>query len=176
MNSEDRVRLSKRMSYVLRHHPEDSGHVPDMGGFLPIEALAEAVGATPDQVAEVVEHDPKGRFEVSGGMIRAVYGHSFEVEEPGEACAPPERLYHGTPRRSVDAILREGLKPMTRQMVHLSATVEDAREVGRRRNHNPVVLVIEAARAADAGVCFRRAGAVYLTHHVPPEFIGVLDA
>jgi putative RNA 2'-phosphotransferase len=170
-----RVQLSKRMSYLLRHHPEDGGVGPDERGFVPIDALAEAVGATRQQILEVAERDPKGRFEISedGEMIRAAYGHSFDLEQPGELCEPPATLYHGTPRRSVDSILREGLRPMGRQMVHLSATVEDARTVGLRRDEHPIVLAIDAAGAAEAGVCFYHAGEVYLADRIPPEFINV---
>lgn len=168
-----RVRLSKRISYLLRHHPEDGGLDPDPHGRVPLEALAEALRATREQVLEVVERDEKGRFEVAGEMIRAVYGHSFAIEETGEPCAPPQVLYHGTPRRSVDVILREGLRPMARQMVHLTATVAEAREVGLRRDAKPVVLAVDAAGAAASGIEFRRAGEVYLCPGVPPEFLSI---
>ena len=173
MDRNARVRLSKRMSYLLRHRPEDGGMEPDGHGFVPLEALAKAVDAGREQVLEVVERDPKGRFEVEGGMIRAAYGHSYDVADSGEVCEPPEVLYHGTPRRSVDAIMREGLRPMGRQMVHLSATVAEAREVGRRRDAKPVVLVIDAAGASAAGLTFRRAGRVYVAPRIPPGFIDV---
>lgn len=148
---------------------------PDSRGFVSLESLAGACGAASEQVHEVVERDPKGRFEISedGEMIRAAYGHSFDLEQPGVPCEPPATLYHGTPRRSVDAILREGLRPMGRQMVHLSATVEDARNVGLRRDEHPVVLAIDAAAAAEADVCFYHAGEVYLAERVPPEFISI---
>jgi putative RNA 2'-phosphotransferase len=159
------------MSYLLRHHPEDGGLQPDAHGFVALDALAEALKVPAETVLQVVERDPKGRFEVADGMIRAVYGHSYEVEDPGEPCEPPDVLYHGTPRRSVDAILREGLRPMGRQMVHLSGTVAEAREVGRRRDSRPVVLVIDAKGAAEAGIRFRRAGEVYLCAHVPAVFV-----
>ncbi|MGM0494549.1 MAG: RNA 2'-phosphotransferase, partial [Armatimonadota bacterium] len=58
---------------------------------------------------------------------------------------------------------------------HLSATVEDARNVGLRRDEHPVVLAIDAAAAAEAHVCFYHAGEVYLAERVPPEFIVELD-
>ncbi len=175
MDRNTRVRLSKRMSYLLRHHPEDGGLEPDALGFVSLEALADALSVDRETVLAVVERDPRGRFEVVGETIRAVYGHSFEVANPGEPCEPPPVLYHGTPRRSVDAILREGLRPMGRQMVHLSRTVEDAREVGRRRDAKPVVLAIDAAGATEAGILFRRAGEVYLCERIPPEFINVAE-
>lgn len=171
MDERRRVRLSKRMSYFLRHHPEDAGLAPDERGFVPLADLACAVGADQGTVPEVVARDPQGRFEIDGGSIRATYGHSIEVREIGRPVEPPEVLYHGTPRRRVETILREGLRPMGRQMVHLSETAEQARRVGRRRDPKPAVLRIGARRAARAGVQFRRAGSVYLAGHIPPEFI-----
>lgn len=175
MGTTDRVRLSKRMSYFLRHHPEEAGLEPDAHGFVPLGALARACAATPERVREVARRDPKGRFEVQAHSIRAVYGHSYEVLPPGEPCVPPDTLYHGTPRRSVPAILREGLRPMDRQMVHLSPTVEQAREVGRRRDAKPAVLVVDAEGASRAGIDFRRAGEVYLAEYIPPEFISIFE-
>ncbi len=174
LSREVRVRLSKRMSYFLRHHPEDAGLEPDAHGFVRLEGLAEAVGAKRSEVEEVAARDEKGRYEIAGEMIRATYGHSIPVEPPDEVCEPPEVLYHGTPRRSVQAILREGLRPMGRRMVHLSGSVPQAREVGRRRDSRPVVLIVDAKAAAEGGIRFWRAGEVYLCAGVPPEFIAIL--
>ena len=46
----------------------------------------------------------------------------------------PSWLYHGTNSRFVEIIKQEGLKPMGRNHVHLSETIEIAQEVGDRRN------------------------------------------
>ncbi|MGC9319148.1 MAG: RNA 2'-phosphotransferase [Armatimonadota bacterium] len=171
MDQRRRVRLSKRMSYFLRHHPEDGGLTPDARGFVPLAGLVGAVGADEEMVREVVACDAQGRFEIAGDRIRATYGHSIEVNQVGQAVEPPDVLYHGTPRRRVKDILRDGLRPMGRQMVHLSETVAQARRVGRRRDPKPAILRIDARRAAEAGVQFRRAGSVYVARQVPPEFI-----
>jgi RNA:NAD 2'-phosphotransferase (TPT1/KptA family) len=41
---------------------------------------------------------------------------------------------------------------MRRKRVHLSKTVEDAIEVGRRRTANPVILKIDAQKAIHEGI------------------------
>ncbi|MFO7948290.1 MAG: RNA 2'-phosphotransferase [Armatimonadota bacterium] len=173
-----RTRISKAMSYLLRHHPEKGDLQPDPEGYVPLDDLVEALhslgrDATAGDVREVVQQDPKGRYEIRGDMIRATYGHSFDIAESGEECVPPDTLYHGTPRRSVEAIMQEGLRPMQRQWVHLSATVEEARKVGQRRDSKPAILAIDAYSAHEDGITFRRAGSVYLSPHIPPEYIEV---
>jgi putative RNA 2'-phosphotransferase len=72
----------------------------------------------------------------------------------------------------VAAIMHEGLRPMSRQDVHLSADVETAVRVGSRHGR-PVVLRVDAAGLAAAGHAFRvSANGVWLTDHVPPGYLG----
>ena len=89
-----------------------------------------------------------------------------------EPAVPPARLFHGTAPESAERILDQGLKPMNRQYVHLSADVETAREVGRRKSRQPVVLSIDAGLAYQEGVHFYHGNQmVWLTDHVPPRYI-----
>ena len=80
----------------------------------------------------VVKHGSKQRFAVEGGRIRARYGHSVPLAISYEYAEPPATLYHGTSEANLASILREGLLPMGRQKVHLSADTETARQVGLR--------------------------------------------
>ncbi|HET6290091.1 MAG TPA: RNA 2'-phosphotransferase, partial [Amycolatopsis sp.] len=103
--------------------------------------------------------------------IRASQGHSVAVDLALPAATPPDVLYHGTVARFLDAIKDEGLKPMNRHAVHLSATVETARTVGGRRGV-PVVLLVDTRGMAAAGHEFQvSANGVWLTAAVPPEFL-----
>ena len=89
---------------------------------------------------------------------------------PGDA-PPPDVLYHGTVAKFLDAILREGLRPMNRHAVHLSATVETARTVGARRG-KPVILRVDAAAMSETGHAFQvSANGVWLTASVPPKYL-----
>jgi putative RNA 2'-phosphotransferase len=172
-------RLGKVLAYVLRHRPDAAGLALDAAGWVPVDELVAGlrrmgrrVGA--DDVRAVAAADAKGRYEVSGDRIRAAQGHSIEVDLGLESVVPPAVLYHGTVQRFVPAILTEGLRPGSRQFVHLSGDVATALAVGRRRGE-PVVLVVDAGGAHAAGQEFRRASnGVWLTGAVPAGFLSRL--
>jgi putative RNA 2'-phosphotransferase len=173
-----RVRISKFLSLVLRHKPETIGIRLDPHGWVPVaellgQAARHAFPIAPDELREVVETNDKRRFALSddGLRIRASQGHSIAVDLQLEPATPPDVLYHGTVARFLPAIRREGLRRQRRQYVHLSADGETAMRVGGRRGE-AVVLEIEALRMREAGLVFyRSANGVWLTDHVPPDFI-----
>lgn len=118
--------------------------------------------------------DRKGRYALRGDRIRANQGHSVPVELHLTLTRPPQTLYHGTHAGALGAIRREGLRPMGRHHVHLSADTTTAQQVGARRGQ-PVVLVVAAGAMRDAGHDFHRSdNGVWLTDTVPPEFITFL--
>lgn len=81
-------------------------------------------------------------------------------------------IYHGTSSAAAETIREEGLWSMGRQHVHLSATRRQAREVGRRKAAEPVILEIRAADAHEAGVAFYEGNEqVWLADHVPERFV-----
>jgi putative RNA 2'-phosphotransferase len=84
---------------------------------------------------------------------------------------PPEYLYHGTVARSMAAIRAEGLRPMGRHHVHLSADRDTATRVGSRRGR-PVVLSVRAGALHRTGRAFYLSdNGVWLTDAVPPGFL-----
>lgn len=173
-----RVRLSRLLALVLRHRPEEVGLTLDASGFAPLEGVARALAGhrgwesvTVADLVAVAEADTR-RYEVRDGLIRARYGHTVTVERPGEPAFPPEWLYLGASPAAAVEMRTAGLKPQTRQHVHLSTTPGLAREVGRRHAPDAVVVVAFARRAHEAGIEFRRAGpTLYLTGGIPPEFL-----
>ncbi|MUW16039.1 RNA 2'-phosphotransferase, partial [Halorubrum sp. CBA1125] len=148
LDGRHRERLSKFLSGVLRHFPGDVGLTLDDRGWADFDALVDAATerydwATREAVAGVVATDPNGRFErADDGRVRAAYGHSVDVTRDDGSGPVPDTLYHGTAPRDLDAIREEGLRPMSRQRVHLSESVEEAERVGRRHADDPVVLVV----------------------------------
>ena len=178
----DVVRVSKRLSYVLRHRPESVGLALDEAGWVPVDDLLAALHAaglplTRQQLDTVVATNDKRRFALdeSGTRIRASQGHSRPVDLGYRPQPPPPELFHGTVQRSLPAILSEGLRPGRRHAVHLSEDVETARTVGARRGR-PVVLRVDAAAMSAAGATFTRsANGVWLTDAVPPRYLGVRD-
>lgn len=174
--SKDLPRISKFLSFVLRHRPEAIGLTLDQGGWVPIDELLRACAdsgrkLTLATLIRIVDENDKNRFVIRDGLIRANQGHSLQVDlglEPGE---PPAMLFHGTATRFLDAILREGLKSGGRQFVHLSVDRATATTVGSRHG-KPVVLTIAASTMQTAGHSFYLAeNGVWLTVEVPPEYI-----
>jgi putative RNA 2'-phosphotransferase len=175
----EQVRLSKRISRVLRHAPESAGLVLDAQGWVPVADLLAALRVTRAQLDAVVAGNDKQRFAVETGpggteRIRASQGHSARVGiDLGLAPAtPPVLLFHGTPAANVPSILRAGLRPGRRQHVHLSVDEPTAVAVGRRRSADVAVLAVRAGDLAAAGHVFHRsANGVWLTDAVPPEYV-----
>ncbi|MFB6278996.1 MAG: RNA 2'-phosphotransferase [Salinibacter sp.] len=123
------------------------------------------------------EYGEKERFTLSedGTKIRANYGHSIDVGLALTPTPPPPHLYHGTAAHTVPTIQEEGLRPQSRQYVHLSSTHEEATRVGRRHG-TPVVLTIDAQALHEAGhTLYCSTDAVWLTPRVPPPFLHVPD-
>lgn len=176
----DVVRVSKRLSYVLRHHPDSIGIRLDAAGWVDVGVLLAALAGhglelSRTDLEHVVATNDKRRFafDATGTRIRASQGHSVAVELGYKSETPPQVLFHGTPARNVDAILRDGLHAGNRHAVHLSPDVETARKVGERRGR-AVVLRVEAGRLAATGAVFNRsANRVWLVGAVPPEFLSI---
>jgi putative RNA 2'-phosphotransferase len=104
-------------------------------------------------------------------MIRANQGHSVEVDLALETITPPALLYHGTATRFLSLILATGLIKMSRQHVHLSADVDTALAVGKRHG-KPLVFVVDTMSMSRDGIAFyRAANGVWLTDHVPPQYL-----
>lgn len=178
MDKKHLIRVSKRLSRHLRHAPGDIGITLTPDGWVDVGTLLAALRRnglplTRSQLDEVVEGNDKRRFafDESGLRIRASQGHSVDVDLALPTATPPDLLYHGTVSRFLDTILFEGLRPMKRHAVHLSANTETARTVGGRRGV-PVVLLVDATGMAAAGHEFQVSeNGVWLTAAVPPEFL-----
>jgi putative RNA 2'-phosphotransferase len=178
MDKPRQTRISKFLSLVLRHQPEKIGLGLDDAGWALVADLIsgcrrEGVSFTEGELKIVVQENDKKRFEFStdGMKIRASQGHSIEVELEYEPLAPPETLYHGTADRFLASIRKSGLLKQSRHHVHLSADRDPAIKVGTRHGR-PVVLLVAAGRMHAAGQAFfRSTNGVWLTEHVPPEFL-----
>jgi len=171
------TKTSRFISFILRHKPESVGITLDDHGWAKVDELISGVSKTRpltmEMLEEIVATDDKQRYSFNEDktLIRANQGHSIPVDVELEKTAPPEKLYHGTGMKFVSSIDRAGLEPMTRLYVHLSADVETAVKVGSRHGA-PAVYVIDTGRMADDGyVFYKSVNGVWLTRHVPVEYM-----
>jgi putative RNA 2'-phosphotransferase len=175
-----KVKVSKYLSRHLRHQPERLGLELAPGGWVDVDALIAACcnrgfSITRAELDDVVATSDKQRFTLdpSGTRICVAQGHSVEIDLGLEPTTPPAVLFHGTGRGALPAVLTEGLRPMGRRHVHLSADEATALAVGRRHGA-PVVLTIDAAAMAADGWTFWRAdNGVWLVDGVPVAFLRV---
>jgi len=170
-----RIRVSRYVSYVLRHNPE--GLEMDGEGFVDLDGLVVKVRRRFPSVdrsflLKMVDEGERKRFEIVGGKIRALYGHTIAVHIGLEEDRQIARLYHGTTLEAAKGILQKGLQPMRRRWVHLSPTEDIAIEVGKRRTSSPVVLEIDVSEARNHGIIFYQVtDKVYVCKHVPAKYI-----
>lgn len=169
-------RFSRWLSYVLRHNPGRYDLTPDQHGYVDLEVVLQIATRRYPQVnlerlRGLIDTEGRSRFDVTAGRIRARYGHSIPVQPVGGPVQPPARLYHGTDPERSELILREGLAPMNRRMVHLSLSAEDAMAVARRHSAAPTVLAVRAHEAHAGGIAFYHEGKVYLASHIPAAFL-----
>jgi putative RNA 2'-phosphotransferase len=174
------VQLSKTIAHALRHAPEQYGLTLDSEGWVSTQSLLAALHGRRSQwrdlqesdLAEMMALSEKQRFEMRDGKIRAYYGHSITDKVERQPTKPPAILYHGTTSQAAEKIRIDGLRPMNRQYVHLSADEETAIQVGRRRTNHPVVLRIAAGEAYEQGITFYLGNEmVWLAEAIPPRFI-----
>ncbi|NEB82067.1 RNA 2'-phosphotransferase [Streptomyces sp. SID14478] len=176
MKEQHTVKVSKYLSKHLRHEPGRIGLTLDEAGWVEIDELLAAAAAhgfriSRAQLDRAVAENDKQRFSVDGTRIRANQGHTVDVDLGLAPAEPPAYLYHGTVARFLDAIRAEGLRPMTRHDVHLSADRETATRVGSRRGR-AVVLPVDAGAMHRDGHTFRvSANGVWLTPAVPPRYL-----
>ena len=173
----DHSRLSKLLSLILRHRPDEFGLNMDDYGFVPMADLAEAVQerykeVTEDDIRAVVDESRQRRFEITEQGMRALYGHSFFVEMDGEPIDPPEKLYMGSTAVAARIMKAEGARPIDRFYLHLSLT----REVAESRSHQvgtPCVVEVLANKAGEEeGIEFYARGEVVLSKEIPASCIG----
>ncbi len=171
-------KLSRFLSLVLRHKPEEIDLHLDSEGWAEISTLLQKLAehgkrSTKEQLFEVVTTNDKARFRISddGTRIRANQGHSIDIDIGLRPVKPPAILYHGTAERFLKSIQQSGLSSRTRQHVHLSSDIATAKKVGMRHG-SPAILFVEATRMFEAGFEFFQAeNGVWLTKEVPLRFL-----
>lgn len=176
------VRISKFLSFVLRHKPESINLTLDKQGWAEVDALIDLASKQGTNInfpilEQIVAHDDKQRFSFNQdkSKIRANQGHSINVDLSLKPQTPPEYLFHGTATRFIESISQQGLLKRSRQYVHLSANEATAISVGQRYG-KPVLLKIQAQKMQEAGYSFFLSdNGVWLTNSVPKEFIDFSD-
>ncbi|MDH7507346.1 MAG: RNA 2'-phosphotransferase, partial [Candidatus Thermoplasmatota archaeon] len=166
MNEKELNSLSRILAGALRHFPEKFGLMIDGRGWVDISSLINAIGISrsgfnwlkPYHIEALVSTDPRGRYQIYGGMIRATYGHTIDVKLDDLPIAENNEFFYPVTEEEIDIILEGGLHPIDRKKVHLSGSIEKAIEAGKIRTDNPIILRIDGEKAKKAGLKIYQAG------------------
>ncbi|KAL1921301.1 uncharacterized protein VTP21DRAFT_11017 [Calcarisporiella thermophila] len=170
------IKLSKSLSYVLRHGAEREGILMRNDGFVAVKDLLQHPRFkryTLAKIQEVVDNNDKKRFllaeENGEWYIRANQGHSLIVEdlELTKINSPDDIpvVVHGTYLRNWESIAKKGLLKMNRNHIHFAPGLagEDGVISGMRKSAE-VFIYIDAKKAMADGIeFFRSANGVILT-------------
>ena len=134
---------SRYLSYLLRHHPEEKGLKLDKYGWCNVNQLLVALNMTQDELDDIVDNNTRYVYNDDKTCIKAAHGHSVNVSYDEVKALPPEHLYHGTSRKFLESIKKNGLQKMSRDAIHLSISKEVAKNVAlRHTNHNMLYVMI----------------------------------
>lgn len=176
MKEKNRNKISKTISYWLRHHPEKINLKVYDNGWVYVKDLIEksTIPITIEDLKYIASNGDKKRFSFNDNFtkIRACQGHTIKIKMEFEEIIPDKPLYHGTQKKHIKSILKEGLKPMRRHHVHLSKDIETAKKVGLRKGKELIVLEIDVRKMrADRYKIYKSENDVYLTDIIPSEYI-----
>lgn len=167
-------KLSRTLAYLLRH---DCAYSYESGGWRALSDLVDNHSFTIGEIEMLVNTDSKGRFELNEdkSKVRALYGHSINIDLALSNDTPPEFLYHGTASKYISSIKNHGLLPRSRQYVHLSENIETAEKTGFRHGE-PVILKVFSNLMFNEGYTFHCLNnGVWLTKEVPIQYIDIIN-
>lgn len=167
------IKISRYISLILRHKPEEIGITLDEHGWANVSELLNGVGIDMSTLEQIVATDDKQRYSFNEDktLIRANQGHSIPVDVELDEVAPPEYLWHGTGEKYLKDIGNMGLIPKSRLYVHLSSDTDTALTVGKRHG-TPALFRIDASKMHQDGFKFYLSkNGVWLTKHVPVNYL-----
>ncbi|SHE78923.1 RNA 2'-phosphotransferase [Dysgonomonas macrotermitis] len=178
MTEQDKKRIGKFLSLILRHDPQKIGIELDEQGWAKVSELIEKCKKhryhfSREDLIEIVETNDKQRysFNEKRSKIRANQGHSIDIDLALSPTEPPEYLYHGTATRFLSSIMEQGIVKGSRQHVHLSKNKETADKVGSRHG-KPAILTIMSGKMYTDGILFYQSeNGVWLTDYVDTKYI-----
>ncbi len=168
--------LKKLMVYILGQRPDEFGLIPDGNGFVRVKDLVKAVSEEPgwgyvrqSHIHEVLLTCSSHNFILHDEHIKV--SSPAAAVKPVAGVSPPKILYCCVRRKAYPVVCQKGITPAGHQHALLATTEELALRIGRRRDPKPILLTVQAQRAAEAGASFSRQGElIYMVDHIPVEY------
>lgn len=184
MNDRELNSLSRIIAGALRHFPDKLQLGMDGHGWVEISQLIRAIGIGRSgfnwlrlhHIQALVATDPRRRYQIDGGMIRAKYGHSIDVNLDDLPVADADEFFYPVTEEEADIVLENGIHPIDRKKVHLSTTIEKAVEAGSVRSDHPLILRVDGAKAREEGVeIYQATNDVCVTEEIGAVFLSQVE-
>jgi len=170
------AKFGRKLSEILRHHPEKYGLAIHPDATVSVDELLAAPywltylkrAPTLEDLQQVIKSDKKSRFAFTDNdrRVRAQQGFSFPVDrdlvyerihEPLEVCI------HGTYKRYLDSIQAEGLKVMDREDIHCATGLPGTVKSGMRPECEVAIYLNTELMLTDEIPIYRSGNGVLLT-------------
>lgn len=168
------IKKSKKLSFLLRHHPEKFKITLDKKGYASIVDITRNTDLTENDISLIVSGNNKQRFSYNEErtMIKANQGHSIEIQHDFKIVNPQGvTLFHGTAEANLTSIFKNGLNKMDRHHVHLTHDPEIARQTGNRHGRGVVLVIDVKAMVRDKIIFYLSENNIWLTDYVPAKYI-----
>jgi putative RNA 2'-phosphotransferase len=155
--------MARFLGYMLGRHPDEFGLVTDPSGFIPLSDVLKVLHEEGwrhirrNHLVTLSHHLGEPVLEIASHLVRAV--DRSRLEGPRATTDYPKLAYAPIRRRAYDTVLQHGLRPQghTGQVV-LFKEAHLARQVGRRKDAEPVIVTINIQKAVEGGSHFRQFG------------------
>ncbi|GLB43349.1 putative RNA 2'-phosphotransferase, Tpt1 / KptA family protein [Lyophyllum shimeji] len=164
------VRLSKTLSWLLRHGAQSEGLPMRPDGYVNVVHLLanpkiKSQALELEGLKEIVKADLKQRYDLMQDAedvwwIRANQGHSIKSVKLDlkpiltVSDLPTGVAVHGTTKQAWEQISKEGLSKMKRNHIHLAQGVPGNNVISGMRNSSQILIWIDVQKAIDAGIKF----------------------
>lgn len=180
LNPKD-LKLSKKLSYILRHGAIDKGLILYDSGYIKIDELTKLKGCkgiSLDILEHIVETDNKNRFELNTDktMIRATQGHSINILKGKEIELGMLKIttfeecpvmVHGTYIKNLDSIKKHGLLKKSRNHIHFASHISPGEVVSGLRTSCEVGIYINVEKCLEDGILiYKSRNGVLLTEGI----------
>lgn len=174
LTEQQRIRVSKAMSLLLRHRARNENVPITDQGYILIDDLLTWLNGSGSKInfhvcradiEQIVQENGKQRFKIDGDSVRANQGHSMEgIDVEMEEYRGSGVLFHGTYLHHRESMERTGLSSMSRQHIHMV----DPDGAGHwasmiRKDINMIVSINYAQAVAEGHKFLRSSNGVVLT-------------
>ena len=161
------------MVYVLGHHPDEFGLVPDLDGFIKIKELLWAIHeeegwryVRQSHIREVLLSKERVLFEADENRIKT-RERRWELDLKKPCYDLPKILYYPIRQRAHPHILEKGVTAISGENLILTSTREMALRIGLRRDQKPVIIEVSVDQARKSSIDFFNFGDLFLVERIP---------